>query len=379
LKKKIFYFFVSYLISLILALNFQIIPPLISFIIESWDITRAQAGLLMGITALPPMIFGLPSGYFLDKFGNKIPIIVSLLFYLLGEALLLLANNFIFLLLSRIVIGFGAVILGIVGLRILAEEFQGDNLGKVVGFWSTGMPVAVMISFNIFPLIASRYSWKTPAIILLILTILLFFLITLFYREEQKEKNDNIGFLLSIKDVSKNVWILGIVWFLFNAGSLSFSTFAPDYFISRGFSPIYASSISSLYMLGAFLSPLIGQLLDRTSKPNLMIFTGTFLLSMSLMLIYLFNLPIVVVIAGIFSSIIPPSVFYLLPKLTDKFGLGYSILSVFVNLGTVFAPSLIGYAKDLSGNYFISFLFMSIFLLLSGVLGLNLKLKETGY
>lgn len=128
MDRKLLYFFISYFISLVLTLNFQLIPPLIPHIIREWNITRSQAGLITGTTAIPPMVLGLFSGYFLDRFGNKKPIIVALSFYILGEILFLIANNFSFLLLSRIVIGFGASILAIVGLRILAEEFQGKVL-----------------------------------------------------------------------------------------------------------------------------------------------------------------------------------------------------------------------------------------------------------
>ncbi|MBC7320027.1 MFS transporter [bacterium] len=377
MSRKALYFFISYFISLVLALNFQLIPPLIPHIIREWNITRSQAGLITGTTALPPMILGLFGGYFLDRFGNKKPIMVALSFYLLGEILFLLASHFSSLILSRIIIGLGAVILAIVGLRILAEEFQGENLGKAVGFWSTGLPVAALISFNIFSPIAVRYHWKTPMYIVLVFTILVFTMILLFYREKPKRAEDNnMGFLRSIKEIPQKVWFLGTIWFLFNAGSLSFLTFAPDYFVTKGLSPAYASSVSSLYMIGSFLSPLVGYILDKTTRHNLIMFGGATLLSLSLMLVYLISFPLMIFIAGIFAVLVPPSVFYLLPKLTDKLGLGYAILSLFVNLSSVFVPYLIGYARDLSGTYFASFLLMSTSIFFSGLLGLNLKLKE---
>ncbi|MCX7795137.1 MAG: MFS transporter [bacterium] len=377
MNRRALYFFISYFISLVLAINFQLIPPLIPHIIREWGITRSQAGLISGTTALPPLFLGIFGGYFLDRFGNKKPVIVATLFYMLGETLFILANRFSLLLLSRVVLGFGGIIFAIVGLRILAEEFQGENYGKAVGFWSTGLPVAVVISFNIFSPIATRYHWKTPMYIVLGFTVLLFILILFFYKEKSKEsEGNNIEFLKSIRELSPKVWHLGIIWFLFNAGSLSFLTFAPDYFISRGLSPTYASSVSSLYIMGAFLSPVIGYLLDRTKRHNLILFTGAVLLSLSLMLVYFLNFPLMIIIAGIFSVLVPPSIFYLLPKITDKYGLGYAILSLFVNLSTVFVPYLIGYARDVSGTYFTSFLLMSTSIFLSGLFGLNLKLKE---
>lgn len=376
MNRKIISFLMAYLASLVIVSNFQVIPPLIPFIIKDWGITRAQSGLLMGITALPPMLFGIVGGYILDRFGNKLPMTVSLIIYLLGQTLFIIADNFTLLLLSRVIVGFGGIIFGMVGLRILAEEFQGGNLGKAIGFWGTGMPVAVLISFNLFSFIAERFSWKTPMIILRIFTLFILLMIIFLYKERRMEVDSNIEFLSSLKSMPKEVWLLSVMWFLFNAGSLSFLTFAPDYLVSRGLSSTQASSISSLYMLGAFLSPIIGYILDKTTRPNLMVFGGAVLLSIILMSIYLINSPTMIIIAGILAALIPPCVFYLLPRLTDKFGLGYSILSVSFNLGTFFSPYIIGYAKDISGSYFASFLLMSVFIAISGLLILRLKAED---
>lgn len=376
MDKKISYFLMAYLLSLVIVSNFQIIPPLIPFIIKDWGITRAQSGLLMGITALPPMLFGIIGGYILDRFGNKLPVVFSLIVYLLGQTLFVIASNFTVLLLSRITIGLGGIILSVVGLRILAEEFQGENLGKVIGFWGTGMPVAVLFSFNLFSFIAERSSWKTPMIILRVFTLFVLFLIVFFYKERGRETSIDIEFSSSLKSMPRDVWLLSVTWLLFNAGSLSFLTFAPDYLVSRGFSSIQASSISSLYIIGSFFSPIVGYILDRNSKPSLMILSGSIILSMILISVYFIDSPVLIVIAGISSALVPPSVFYLLPRLTDKFGLGYSILSTSFNLGTFFSPYIIGYAKDLSGSYFASFLLMSVFIAVAGVLTLGLKCKD---
>jgi predicted MFS family arabinose efflux permease len=373
MNKKLLYFLIVYFISIALTLNMQVIPPLLPHIIRDWNIQRSQAGLLMGITSLPPLFFGILGGYILDTFGVKIPTIISLILYLIGQILFILSKNFSMILLSRVILGFGAIILGVVGLKILAEKFQGREFGKYMGINSTAMPLSTLFSFNILGFIANKYSWKIPMFILAIYTLFLIIFILSFYKDEKKIQNSE-NIFLSIRTLSKKVWILGILWLLFNAGSLSFITFAPDYFIYKGFSFTTASSISSLYIIGALFSPIIGYFLDKTSKPYIFIFIGSILLSINLLLIYFSKKVIILIItAGIFSALIPPTVFYLLPRFTDKFGLGYSVLSSLINLGILFAPSFIGYIKDISGNYFLSFLFISLFILVSGVVSFYFK------
>ncbi|MCX7845116.1 MAG: MFS transporter [Dictyoglomaceae bacterium] len=370
------YFIIVYFISLILTLNMQSIPPLIPHIIKEWNIKRAEAGLLMGIVSLPPLIFGIFGGYILDNFGVKIPTIISLIFYLIGQLIFILAKNFSVLLISRLILGIGAITLAVVGFKILAEVFQGENLGRFIGLNSTAMPISTIFSFNLFGYLARTYSWKTPMFFLFIFTFIytIFFIFT--FNEEKRSKNNNENFFSSVKDLSKNVWILGLIWLLFNAGSISFLTFAPDFFISKGFSYSFSSSMSSFYMIGALFSPIIGFFLDKTKKPQLFIFTGALFLSLFLTVIYYSSFPLIfIIVAGFFSTLLPPSVFYLLPKLTNRFGLGYSVLSSLINLGILLGPAIIGFAKDISGDYFSSFISMSFFILLSGILALTLKPK----
>ncbi|MEN2983666.1 MAG: MFS transporter [Dictyoglomaceae bacterium] len=372
-KDKIFYFLTAYFLSLVLALNFQAIPPLIPFMIRELGITRSQSGLLMGIVSFPPLFFGILGGYILDRWGVKVPVIISLLLYIIGEGLFILGKNFTSLLISRFIIGFGGVIFAVVGLRIIGEKFKGNKLGRAIGYWGTAMPLASILSFNLFPYIAQSFGFKSPMIVLLVFTLFVLLWTLFLYKEDNMEKDVNFSFINLFKSLSSKVIILGVLWGLFNAGSLSFFTFAPDYFVLKGYSENYAAFISSLYMLGSFLSPVLGYLLDVASKPFLFILIGSILLSFFLTLIYFISSPFIVILSGISAVLVPPTVFYLLPKFTKNLGMGYSILNIFVNFSTLISPYLIGYAKDVSGSYFISFILMSLFVLIGGILSLNLE------
>ncbi|MCX7942628.1 MAG: MFS transporter, partial [Dictyoglomaceae bacterium] len=277
------------------------------------------------------------------------------------------------LLISRFIIGFGGVIFAVVGLRIIGEKFKGNKLGRAIGYWGTAMPLASILSFNIFPYIAQSFGFKSPMIVLLVFTLFVLLWALFLYKEDNMEKDVNFSFINLFKSLSSKVIILGVLWGLFNAGSLSFFTFAPDYFVLKGYSENYAAFISSLYMLGSFLSPVLGYLLDVASKPSLFILIGSILLSFFLTLIYFISSPFIVILSGISAVLVPPTVFYLLPKFTKNLGMGYSILNIFVNFSTLISPYLIGYAKDVSGSYFISFILMSLFVLIGGILSLNLE------
>ena len=372
--RKFYYFLMAYLCSFIFALNFQFLPPILPLIINEWEIGRGQAGLLMGVFSLPPLLFSLLGGYFLDKYGTKVPTVISLGLLLIGDLLCLISQNYPIMFLGRLIMGSGAIVLSLASLRVWAEKFKNNNLGLVMGIGGTAAPIATFLSFNLFSYLGNKYTWKTPILILTILTSIVFLLVLLTYKEEKKEFFVDSSILSSIKSLSSKVWILGLVWVFFNAGSLTFLTFAPDFFTSRGMIPSLASSVSSIYIIGAFFGPFVGYFLDKIKKTYLFIFFGTIFLSIVILLIGFLKTNVsLLFIAGIFATLVPPSVFYTLPKLTPKLGLGYAALGTLINFGNLVAPTLVGFAKDITKSYNSSFILMSIFILTSGLLSLNFR------
>jgi MFS-type transporter involved in bile tolerance (Atg22 family) len=70
---------------------------------------------------------------------------------------------------------------------------------------------------------------------------------------------------------------------------------------------------------------------------------------------------------GIFSAMIPAPTYSLPPELlkSENLGLGFGVISTCSSIGLFMAPYLIGKAQDLTGSYGFSFLFISLFFLLT--------------
>jgi MFS family permease len=70
---------------------------------------------------------------------------------------------------------------------------------------------------------------------------------------------------------------------------------------------------------------------------------------------------------GVFSAMIPSPIYSLPPELLkhDNLGLGFGVISTCSSIGLFIAPYLIGKAKDLTGSYGFSFVFISLFFLLT--------------
>jgi nitrate/nitrite transporter NarK len=64
---------------------------------------------------------------------------------------------------------------------------------------------------------------------------------------------------------------------------------------------------------------------------------------------------------------IPAPIYSLPPEILkpDNLGLGFGVISTCSSIGLFVAPYLIGKAKDLTGSYDLSFIFISLFFLLT--------------
>jgi len=165
------------------------------------------------------------------------------------------------------------------------------------------------------------------------------------------------------------IWWVGISWLWFNAAFISFATFAPNFFFQKGYTIEQSGFLTGIPLLGSlFLSPFMGYLVDRFRHQEWLIAIGGIALSI---LILSFNFSssflLLVTLMGIFSAMIPAPIYSLPPELLrpDTLGLGFGVISTCSSIGLFIAPYLIGKAKDLTGSYGVSFIFISLFFLLT--------------
>jgi len=173
----------------------------------------------------------------------------------------------------------------------------------------------------------------------------------------------------SLKEMGYPIWWVGVSWLWFNAAFVSFTTFAPNFFFQKGYTIEQSGLLTGIPLLGSlFLSPLMGYLVDRFRHQEWLIAIGGIALSI---LILSFNFSpsflFLVTLMGIFSATIPAPIYSLPPELLkpENLGLGFGVISTCSSIGLFTAPYLIGKAKDLTGSYGFSLVFISLFFLLT--------------
>ena len=373
----------AYLCMLGFAFTFQSLPPVLTLIAEELRLTHAEAGLLMSIFSLPTIFLAILTGLLSDRFGPFKIGLISLILMVVGALIFAISGTLVYAGLGRFIAGLGAATISIVAAQILSLWFRGREAGTAMGIFNTAMPVGTIVCFTIFGRLGEGLGWRVPIFITVMIGVMGLAAFLLLYKPAPNPPRnitlEEEGLFSSLLKVGVSVWLVGFCWMWFNAALISFSTFAPDFFISKGYSIGFAGFLASLLMWGSLgLSPIIGRLVDKIGNNDLFIGAGGIILATAIYLITRstdFLFPMVVMAVAV--ALIPAPVFAFTSKVLkpENLGLGFGILSAVSSIGVFFGPYIAGLVRDKTGSYEMSFIFLSILAILVTVTAIILRVK----
>ena len=363
---------------------FQSIPPLIGILVEALNISYAQAGALMGLFIFPGIFLSIPGGMLTDRFGPRKVGVASLLCLTLGTAIVAISSSYGIIAFGRLVAGVGATVLIVVAPKIVASWFYDREIGLAMGIFNISMPLGTILSLNFMGAIAFRLNWQAAIWVSFAVGAATLCLFLLLYRSKStggEVKPEPAGLVTAVKKAGGSAWLVGLSWGLFNAGLISFFTYAPDYFISRGESIVRAGLLASYPMWGSIvLAPVVGMLIDRLGHKWVFVAVGC---GGSALLLYLIpelnhHAAILSISIGIFVAILTPAIFSLPAELLPEsvMGFGFGILGTGAGIGMAVGPYIVGSLRDATGDYLWSFAVMAIFPALGIIPMLILRMKK---
>lgn len=372
-----------------LAFSIQSLPPILTLVIKELDLTHAKAGLLVSLFALPTVFLAVLFGSFSDRWGSFKMGVISLILIIVGTLIFALSRTFLYAGLGRVITGIGAAAVFIVSAQMVSQWFRGREIGTAMGIFNTVMPVGAIVCFTTFGRLGEGLGWRVPIFITTIIGAVGLASFLILHKPVSKrpqgiasEKEGKPGLFSSLLKVGTLTWLVGFCWMLFSASIVSFTTFAPDFFISKGYTIGSAGFLASLLSWGPLaLSPVIGRLMDKVGNNEVFIGVGGIIMAMVFYSIARganFVLPMVVMGVGV--AFVPAPIFSLLPKISrpENLGLNFGILSMLANVGMLFGPYVTGLLKDRTGSYEVSFIFLSIFALSLALTALVLRIKMRG-
>ena len=388
------------------TLLFQSLPPILPLIVLKLHLTYAQSGLSMSLFALPGIFVSLLGGFLSDRYGMR-PLGTSCFLLMIAGTLLVGLGRDIHILLSgRIIAGIGAFTLSILLPKLISQWFKDRELGLAMGIFNTAVPLGSVICFGLFGKMGSLWGWRVPILLTGAYSLIASIFFLRYYQvpsSQKMEKDKPLGFhsnsrlvgmnvfrhrsedvtphgslgrLLgamglhkSLQEIGFPIWGVGLSWLWFNAGMVSFSTFAPDLFLQKGYTIEQSGLLIGIPPLGSlFLSTPTGYLIDRFRHHGWLIGIGGVGLSL---LTFCFNFSssylMIVVLMGVFSGIIPSPIYSFVPAILrpKNMGLGFGIISTCSCIGIFLGPYLVGKTKDLTGSNHWGFILISFFFLLT--------------
>ena len=357
---------------LIFAVVLQSIPPILGILIDMLHISYAEAGVLMSLALLPAIVLSIPGGLLVDRFGVRITGTVSLAIMMLGTVIVAMGNSYLVLSLGRLIVGLGATGVVVALPKIITAWFAGREIGLAMGVYHTAFPLGTILALNFAGILAYGLGWQVPiwgSAVLCAVALLLFISFIRDKKGEQSETLESSNLLGAIKEAGWKIWCVGIAWAFFAGCTISYFTYAPDYFISSGKDVAQAGLIASAPMFGSIvLAALVGKLVDRIGKKWLFAVIGLAGIALMLFLIPRFtnHAALLAVSMGIFIALFTPASFAMPADIVPERvrGVGFGIILTCQGFGNVLAPALVGLLRDITGNYWWSFAAMFVMALL---------------
>ncbi|NMH27807.1 MFS transporter [Flavobacterium silvaticum] len=306
------------LLQFTVILDFMIISPLGDILMKKLDMSTANFGLVVSAYAFSAGASGLMAAGFADKYDRKKLLLFFYAGFIAGTLFCALSNGYIMLLIARIVTGFFGGVIGSISLAIIADLFEVNQRGRVMGFVQMAFATSQILGIPIGIFFANQWGWHSAFLMVVVFASLIF--VAVFFKlhpvdAHLKVENKKNPLLHLWHTLQKKEYRIGFgTVALLSVGGFMLQPFGSAFLVNNiGISqhdlPIvfFCTGISVL-----FIMPIVGKLSDKINKMTL--FTVGSLISVTMILIYT-NLSVsplweiivinMVLFMGIMSRIVP--------------------------------------------------------------------------
>lgn len=376
--------FAALLSFMMYAFSLQSVPPLIQQFEILYGIDNATAGLLMSILVIPAIILALPAGVLIDRYGYRRIGFLSVLTIAIGSLMMTFSQDIALALFSRFIVGIGGGLVTVGTPSIVPQWFEHKEMGKAMGVYAVGMPVATTTAFFSVPILNQISGWQAPFYLAFIMSMITAAIFWLIVRDGPLKNRVAMVKLSEVKEVFKNseVFKVSLVWMFFNMVSIGFLTWAPAMFVMfKGLSLVYASMVASLIMIANFFFvPIYGWTSDKLGRRKPFIIVGPIAMALSLYFITFATgiiLPLSIFVLGASAGTIPPIVMAItgqsLPP--KQAGMAFGVVSFWQNLGSALTAPAIGYLIQTTNSLPLTFVGMSLFAFLATMVALSVTTR----
>lgn len=301
-----------------IILDFMIMAPLGAIIMPVLKISTSQFGVVVSAYAFSAGISGFLSASFVDYFDRKKVLLFFYIGFVVGTLCCGLSPNFHFLLISRIVTGTFAGVLGSTVLAITTDIFPYSIRGRVMGVLQTAFAGSQVLGLPIGLYLATKWGWHAPFLMIVAMASIIGINIFIYLKpvkEHLKITHSTSSFKRLITTVTTPRYLIAFcITGLLSVGGFMIMPFSSAFLVNNV--GISLDKLPIIYMctgiIAIFTGPLVGKFSDTLGKFRVFLFGA--ILTMIMVVIYtnmgVTSLIWVIIIntvlfVAIFSRIIP--------------------------------------------------------------------------
>lgn len=254
------------------VLDFMVMSPLGDLLMKSMGLSTSQFGLCVSAYAFSAGISGLLTAGFADRFDRKKLLIFFYVGFIIGTLFCGLAENYVQLLIARIITGLFGGVIGSISMAIVTDLFVIEKRGRVISYLQMGFGASQVLGIPISLYLANLFGWASPFFMIVALAILVTFFILL----KIKPVNEHLK-IISERKALVHLWHT-LSKRRYRIGYLATSFLSLGGFMMMPWGSAFAinnlhvtpEQLPVLYMVSGvtalLIMPLIGKLCDRFDK-----------------------------------------------------------------------------------------------------------------
>jgi MFS family permease len=276
LRNRWFALAVLFIIRLTMAFQFQSVATVAPLLGDTFGVSLADIGWLIGLYFAPGVALALPGGAIGKRFGDKPTVIASLVLMLAGELAMALSPSWPVQIIGRLVSGAGGVMFNVQMTKMVADWFAGQEIATAMAIFVNSWPAGIALSLVSLPPIATAFGIEAVYLtVAASIALGLVFFAVAYPSPPKITTTSAAGSARPDRTTFIALIAAGLIWGLFNVGFAMIFSFGPSMLDERGWSISAAGSVISIVLWLAVISvPLGGFLADRTGRPNLILAGG---------------------------------------------------------------------------------------------------------
>eukprot|EP00397_Hematodinium_sp_SG-2012_P021976 GEMP01022737.1.p1 GENE.GEMP01022737.1~~GEMP01022737.1.p1 ORF type:complete len:448 (+),score=72.65 GEMP01022737.1:172-1515(+) len=323
--------------------------------------------LLYTIYSMPNIVLPLVFGFFMDRTGIRLSIILLSTFVLCGALLVAFGmhmESFGWMLFGRFVLGFGGESLQVAQAALLYQMFRGEEVALALGANLSIARAGSVLNDVLSPYLGDRFGLLTAmwfGAFMVSLSFCANILSVSFDKTESPAQHgtEESSSLIPSFHFSKQFWILAVYTTCIYSAILPFNNIAVEFFVDvRGESHQAAgNALAVLFLISAIFAPFFGYFVDNVGHRTHFLVGSAVVLMTSHSLLFRLAPAVVCGMIGlvymVFAAVVWPTVGLTVPA--KQLGSAYGVTTSMQNFGLclvpIFVATLQGSTTDVTKGY----------------------------